>query len=285
MSDYADYERFVQGVMETLLRAQGFSDVEVRHDLKLPGISRAHQIDVYWEYRLAGVRHRVIVNCKQYKRAVSVDDIAALYGVLADYPGALGVVVTTTGFQVGAVEYARTHGIGLKVVRAAAPSDFDGRPPSVPVDVNLCHGVVKEIGTFYDKEWGLRNLSESEMAQIGEGRESLSLDAVVNDRRGNTRTSIRALVDQLPRNVPFGLTHFHTMRWPDALLEAPDRPTAMITRLVFCYSIEVEMRPIAIGGAVGDTLVRDAISNTLLFIDAGVVSGDVVAEFGLRRDI
>jgi hypothetical protein len=50
------------------------------------GLSRSHQIDVYWEYRLGGVLHRVIINCKRYARPVEVTDVLTLSGVLADMP-------------------------------------------------------------------------------------------------------------------------------------------------------------------------------------------------------
>ena len=50
-----EYEHFVQAIYETLLKADGVESIAVRHDVKLPGKSGCdHQIDVYWEFKVAG---------------------------------------------------------------------------------------------------------------------------------------------------------------------------------------------------------------------------------------
>lgn len=66
-----EYERFVRDIIEALLRAQGLETVKVEHDVQIRGLSRSHQVDVYWEYRLGGVLHRVIINCKRYDHPVT----------------------------------------------------------------------------------------------------------------------------------------------------------------------------------------------------------------------
>lgn len=45
-----EYERFVQDVYKVLNANDGLSNVIVQHDVKLKGISREHQIDVYWQF-------------------------------------------------------------------------------------------------------------------------------------------------------------------------------------------------------------------------------------------
>jgi len=99
----------------------------VQHDVQVAGTSRSHQIDVYWEYRLGGVLHRVIINCKRYAHTVEVTDVLTLGGVLQDMPGVRGLIVSTKGFQRGAIDYATTHGIGLKVIRPPQDDDWKGR--------------------------------------------------------------------------------------------------------------------------------------------------------------
>ena len=47
-----EYERFVQDVYRVLNANDGLSDVVVQHNVKLKGISREHQIDVYWQYSM-----------------------------------------------------------------------------------------------------------------------------------------------------------------------------------------------------------------------------------------
>src|SRR5215471_8133830 len=125
--DATEYEKYVRDITQVLLNAQGLETIRVEHDLLVKGLSREHQVDVYWEYRLGGVLHRVVINCKRYKNTVEVTDVMTLAGALNDMPGARGVVVTTVGFQKGAMDYAKAHQIGLKVIRPPRAEDWTGR--------------------------------------------------------------------------------------------------------------------------------------------------------------
>src|SRR5512132_1568769 len=128
-----EYEKFVRSIVEALLRADGLETVMVEHNKQVQGISRSHQIDVYWEYKLGGMLHRVVINCKRYKNTVEVTDVETLGGVLHDIPGVRGLIVTTLGFQKGAVDYAKVHQIGLKVIRAPQDDDWANRLRSVTI--------------------------------------------------------------------------------------------------------------------------------------------------------
>ena len=56
------FELFVKAIYEEILDLEGYGTVTVEHDVKIFGKSgQAHQIDVYWEYKLAGVTHKVAV--------------------------------------------------------------------------------------------------------------------------------------------------------------------------------------------------------------------------------
>lgn len=47
-----EYEFFVKGMSEKILKADGIKNVEVQHDVLVRGISgQEHQIDVYWEFK------------------------------------------------------------------------------------------------------------------------------------------------------------------------------------------------------------------------------------------
>ena len=60
-----EYELFVKDVYECLNKADGLSDVDIKHDVKLTGAAGVeHQIDVYWSFKFGGVEYRVAVECK-----------------------------------------------------------------------------------------------------------------------------------------------------------------------------------------------------------------------------
>ncbi len=85
-----------------------------------------HQIDVFWEYKYAGVVHRVLIECKHYSHAVSLLHVRNLHGLTTDIPNSTGIIVTTVGFQSGAKEYADFHELGLKLIRKPRGEDWDG---------------------------------------------------------------------------------------------------------------------------------------------------------------
>ena len=60
-----EYEKFAQEVYQELVNADVVKSTEVRHNIKVLGKSgQEHQIDVYWEYEIAGVLHKVAIECK-----------------------------------------------------------------------------------------------------------------------------------------------------------------------------------------------------------------------------
>lgn len=100
---------------------------KVEHDVKLLGKSGCdHQIDVYWEYEIAGNKHRVAIECKNYSSLVPVGKVRDFQGVLADLKNVNGIMVSSKGFQSGAKKYAEEYGISLKELRLPGSDDIVG---------------------------------------------------------------------------------------------------------------------------------------------------------------
>src|ERR1700722_1472107 len=126
-STSTDYEKIVQEIYQDLLRKEGIN-TEVRHNVKdILGLSKTYpQIDIYWHFKIAGIEHKVIIDCKNYCRKVSIKDVRNLAVVVKDISATKGVIVTTIGFQSGAIKYAESAGIDLKIVRSPKDIDWDG---------------------------------------------------------------------------------------------------------------------------------------------------------------
>src|SRR4051812_15378062 len=110
-----EYELFAKEIYAALLKEQGIT-VDVKHNVKIQGRSTSHQIDVYWEYRVAGVLMRVAIECKNYdskKNPVGIGKVRDFFGVLSDIGNISGIMVTKRKYQEGAMKFARTHGINL----------------------------------------------------------------------------------------------------------------------------------------------------------------------------
>lgn len=76
----------------------------------------SHQIDVSAELVIAGTKVIILVECKHYSRKVGIDDIMEFATRISDVGAHKGVVVTTRGFQKGAIKLAQSKGIALVVV-------------------------------------------------------------------------------------------------------------------------------------------------------------------------
>jgi hypothetical protein len=114
MTDVSDaYERFVQQVIEDAL-----AGVEVHHKRVYVGrvSGRAIEVDISFETSIAGARLLCVVECKCYGRSVSADEVEEFHSKLDDIGAHKGIMVTTVGFQAGAVRVAEGRGIALALL-------------------------------------------------------------------------------------------------------------------------------------------------------------------------
>jgi len=102
------YEKFVQEIYQALLNQQEVQTIDVQHNVLLFGRSGApYRVDVYWEFKLAGTKYRTCVECRHYQSTVSRDEVNAFWSWLEDIGNTNGIIVTTQGYQSGAITYAK----------------------------------------------------------------------------------------------------------------------------------------------------------------------------------
>ena len=124
MNPNIEYEKFTQEIYQELVNADVLKTTDVQHNVKLKGRSgQEHQIDVYWEYEIAGTKQKVAIECKNYNKTVGIAKVRDFYGVLHDLNNVAGIMVTKVGYQKGAKEYASEYGISLKELRTPNPSE------------------------------------------------------------------------------------------------------------------------------------------------------------------
>lgn len=153
MNDNTAYEKFTQEVYQELVNADTVKSTRVQHDVKIEGKSgQKHQIDVYWEYEIAGTKHKVAIECKNYNRKVSIGHLRDFHGVLTDLNNVNGIMVTKIGFQNGVKKYAQTYGIQLKELRKPQPHETICEFES-ETETSVCHRLFL-INEDYAKEHG-----------------------------------------------------------------------------------------------------------------------------------
>jgi hypothetical protein len=275
------YELFVRDIVESLLHAQGLETADVRHNVQVQGIARPHQIDVYWEYRLGGMLHRVIINCKRYRSAVKVTDVEALAGVLHDMPGVRGLIVTTVGYERGAIDYAKTHQIGLKVVRAPQDGDWEGRLREIETTVRMGVPELKSCDILLDRNSVRANAPERSTV-IGNFVQNAQTTQV-RDLDAGTVLDMNALWNLAMQENPteIGADGMGTLTWRNAELEQAEKPTVKIISMTFEWRVRAGETFSICSTSPAHAIIRDAINNTLLFVDpSGRITGDVEDEIG-----
>lgn len=104
-------EAYVTYMYESLL-IRHVRNIEVKKRAKIPDSrGNLYEIDVFFEFEIAGIKHRVAIECKEHKRTVSRDDVIAFCGKIRDMPSTIGVFVSASGFQSGALKYLDDHGV------------------------------------------------------------------------------------------------------------------------------------------------------------------------------
>ncbi|ECK1870746.1 restriction endonuclease [Salmonella enterica] len=112
LKTWNDLESYTQYVYSTLLNPRD-NGVEVRRNVVLKGLKGEYQIDVFYRFENAGFIHRVAIECKYQNRPLDRDTIMPFCNKITDIGNIIGVIVSKSGYQSGAKEYAEKHGITL----------------------------------------------------------------------------------------------------------------------------------------------------------------------------
>jgi Restriction endonuclease len=109
--DWSAFEDHVRQVYQALLDIKG-ENISVSRDMIIQGRDGLkHQIDVYYEFELVGLRHRIAIECKNTGRPIEKDEILAFSAKIRDCPGVRGCFVAVNGYQSGAKQFAERNDI------------------------------------------------------------------------------------------------------------------------------------------------------------------------------
>jgi hypothetical protein len=152
MNHNTEFEQFAQRIYQKLVNNDVLKPILVQHNVKLKGKSGCeHQIDVYWEYEIAGNKHCVAIECKNYNSTIPIGRVRDFYGVILDLNNVQGIMVTGEGYQEGAIEYAQYYGISLKELRKPKNEESIGE---IVIKTN-----VKSCRFLYlvDEDWAIQH--------------------------------------------------------------------------------------------------------------------------------
>jgi len=109
-------QEFEQLCLKLLMETEDFTNLNnvlIKHNVKEKADDGEYQLDGYIEYIYLGMKMKVIVECKRYQNSVEREKVMILHRKLHSLGAQKGVLMSTSGFQSGAVEYANKHGLAL----------------------------------------------------------------------------------------------------------------------------------------------------------------------------
>lgn len=109
-----DFELLTKRHLEKLLRKDLKNKPKIQHRRKfLSNSGNEYEIDLSYEFRLGEADYFTLVECKQWNSNVTREKIGYFKSILDELNAHKGIVVTTKGFQKGAIEFAKSNNIGL----------------------------------------------------------------------------------------------------------------------------------------------------------------------------
>ncbi|MDP3410352.1 restriction endonuclease [Bosea sp. (in: a-proteobacteria)] len=265
-----EYEQFVQVVYQALVEADGVRNVNVQHNIKLRGKSGCdHQIDVYWEFIVAGQTYRTAIECKAFNTAVSIGRIRDFYGVLLDVPNLSGMFVTLVGYQSGARNYADHYGIALREIRTPTDADWNGRVRTVVLQFHIVDVKITKLEPIFTQAF-LESIDPENPLKVSASY--LSDTKIIFDENGKAVLSRDDFREDVPDPTESVTGQKLTVNLPNHTIKLGGTKYPIDGVNVFYdVNIETEERRID-GAALVRAMIRDAITGELKVVTS---SGEV----------
>lgn len=108
-----DFEKWCRNFLTGYAESENLKDFTIQHDKKFKVSDGKYQIDIFAEFTAMGSQFKVLCECKRYKNRVNREKVAVLHRKLESIGAQKGILISTSDFQSGAIEYAKVHGIAL----------------------------------------------------------------------------------------------------------------------------------------------------------------------------
>ncbi len=234
MNKNINYETFARDVYQELLAQDGLT-VEVLHDQVIQGKAAKHQVDVFWKFSFAGINHKVAIECKNYSRNVSIGKVRDFKSVLEDIGNTNGIMVTTKGFQKGAIEFAEHHGIKLIVLREPLESDWQGNIRYLDTTIEVNDISITNTFVRLDLDWFRENLSEVDPKSVKITFTGLNNEMYILDETGNELTNFLELENKLRKEILDSENFTHSFPFSNGYMKTNEYGAIKIDRVELTY--------------------------------------------------
>lgn len=271
MNNNTEYELLTKSIYDALLQKEGLT-IDVKHNVLLKGKATEHQIDVYWEYKIADTLFRVAIECKNYNSKVSIGKVRDFHSVLNDIGNIQGIIVSKNGFQSGAKKYAELYGINLKEIRPPQDEDWKGRIKNIILKIDVITTKIHNRKINFDEKWmrDNSNLPQDTVFKINDTIDNIWLI----DDLGNKISNLHQLDTKLPTDMGVSENITHTYKFNNAYLKNSEGFKFKVLSIEYVYDIvKYPMPDITLDGAqTAKAIIKDALNGSIKFITN---SGDV----------
>jgi len=106
-----EFELLVKDYLQEI--GSSINTFKVKHDVQIEREDGTYQIDVFAEFELFGSNFKVLIECKKHKNKIKRDVVQLLFDKIRAIGAHKGMIFSTSGFQEGALLFAKKHGIAL----------------------------------------------------------------------------------------------------------------------------------------------------------------------------
>ncbi|HDY87269.1 MAG TPA: hypothetical protein ENH82_04030, partial [bacterium] len=192
------YESLVQRVFCEILSQSAVKTIEVERNVVLQGKTTRHEIDVYWEFELAGIKYVTVIQAKDWSSKVPQGEMLKLKGILDDLPGQpKGIFVTKTGYQRGAIDVAAANGIAIYEFREPTDEDWEGKLKEIHVSMHFFVPNIEFTKFEWDEAWVQKTMKEMGLTKLDFTIHDIPEDVWLYDEKGNQVENLQQVADAL----------------------------------------------------------------------------------------
>ena len=107
------FEEFCLELLKIYATEENLKDFTIEHNVKQEAPDGTYQLDIIASFTALDVQLKILCECKQYTSQVKRERVEILEGRLKSLGMHKGILLSTSGFQSGAIQYAKSHGIAL----------------------------------------------------------------------------------------------------------------------------------------------------------------------------
>lgn len=258
-----EYEKLTRDIYKELHDSEHINNIDIKHNVKIKGKSGCeHQIDVYWEFELAGEIYRVAIECKNYSKAVSIGKIRDFSSVLSDIGDIKGIFVTKVGYQSGAKKFADHCGISLKVLRYPNEEDWQGRVKTINIEMKAYYIDITKRDIILDMDWIINNT----IFKDGDKIDLSGLNSEIYITSNNKTTTLYEIESKLPINFKEEQGLISRYDFEDSYIYNKNREKYKIKSIVYTYNIlSYKEDIISDGEEVAKAILKDIKTGEIKF--------------------